>query len=339
MWCQTPNVWFTLRNIANIFERRYPYRQDMKNRIELRHLLYFVAVAEEKSFTRAAERLHMQQPPLSQQLRALELQLGTRLFERLPRGVELTAAGAAFLEDARAVIESVGAAAARARRVGSGIEGTLAIGLASSAATHAIVPSVIAAFRQRHPAVHLTFVEGNAATLTEAIKERTADVALLRAPVDHPSEVRFLRLLEEPMLAAIARSHPLAVKANARKPPWVSLQELAESPLILTRRPGAPGMYADLLEACAEAEITPTIAAEVGNMLTNILMVAAGVGVSVVPASMKGIQSSLVDYVALRKAGRLAAPLTIVYRREDSNPAVGRFIAGARELSHNGVGS
>src|SRR5687767_14345239 len=209
----------------------------MKNRIELRHLRYFVAVAEEKSFTRAAERLHMQQPPLSQQLKALESQLGTTLFERLPRGVELTAAGTAFLDDARAVLDSVGAATARATRVGAGIEGTLAIGLASSAATHEVVPNLIAAFRDRYPTAFLRFVEGNAATLTEAVVEREADVALLRAPVDHPPEVRFQRLLREPMLVAIANSHPLATKARKRKPAWISLQELAANPLILTRRP------------------------------------------------------------------------------------------------------
>ena len=304
----------------------------MKNRIELRHLRYFVAVAEEKSFTRAAERLHMQQPPLSQQLRALEEQLGTPLFERLPRGVELTAAGAAFLDDARAVLDSVGAAAARASRVGAGIEGALTIGLASSAATHEVVPSVIAAFRDRYPTVFLKFIEGNAAALTEAVVSREADVALLRAPVDHPPEVRFHRLLQEPMLAAVAKSHPLARKASTRKPAWVSLAELAVHPLILTRRPGAPGMYADLLAACEAAGATPTIAAEVGNMLTNILMVAARVGVSVVPASMRGIQSGLVSYLPLRGAGKLVAPLTIVCRKTETNPVVGRFIAMGREL-------
>jgi len=305
----------------------------MKNRIELRHLRYFVAIAEEKSFTRAAERLHMQQPPLSQQLKALESHLGTVLFERLPRGVELTAAGAAFLDDARAVLESVGAAAARASRVGAGIEGALTIGLASSAATHEVVPSLIATFRDRYPTVFLRFVEGNAATLTEAVVTRGADVALLRAPVDHPPEVRFHRLLQEPMLVAIANSHALATKAKQRKPAWISLQELAAYPLILTRRPGAPGMYADLLAACDEAGLTPMIAAEVGNMLTNVLMVAAGVGISVVPASMRGIQSGLVSYLPLRGAAKLVAPLTVVYRRDESNPTVARFIALARELA------
>jgi DNA-binding transcriptional LysR family regulator len=303
----------------------------MKNRIELRHLRYFVAVAEEKSFTRAAERLHMQQPPLSQQLKALESQLGTRLLERLPRGVELTAAGVAFLDDARAVLDSVGAAAARATRVGAGIEGHLTIGLASSASTHEVVPSLIATFRDQYPTVFLKFIEGNAATLTEAVVSRDADVALLRAPVDHPPEVRFQRLLEEPMLAAIATAHPLARKASTRKPPYLTLQELAANPLILTRRPGAPGMYADLLAACDDAGLTPTIAAEVGNMLTNLLMVAAGVGVSVVPASMRGIQPSLVTYLPLRGAAKLCAPLTVVYRKSESNPVVGRFIALGRE--------
>ena len=304
----------------------------MKNRIELRHLRYFVAVAEEKSFTRAAERLHMQQPPLSQQLKALEAQLGTQLFERLPRGVELTAAGAAFLDDAREVLDSVGAAAARASRVGAGIEGSLTIGLASSAATHEVVPTLIAAFRDKYPTVFLKFVEGNAATLTEAVVSREADVALLRAPVDQPPQVRFHRLLQEPMLAAVAKAHPLAKKASTRKPPWISLQELAACPLILTRRPGAPGMYADLLAACDEAGVTPTIAAEVGNMLTNVLMVAAGIGVSVVPASMRGIQSGLVTYLPLRGAAKLVAPLTVVYRKSETNPVVGRFIALGREL-------
>ena len=303
----------------------------MKNRIELRHLRYFVAVAEEKSFTRAAERLHMQQPPLSQQLKALEAHLGTTLFERLPRGVELTTAGEAFLEDARAVLDSVGAAAARASRVGSGIEGTLTIGLASSAATHEVVPNLISTFRESYPTVFLKFVEGNAATLTEAVVGREADVALLRAPVDHPPEVCFQRLLQEPMLAAIPSTHPLAKRAGARKPSWVSLQELAASPLILTRRPGAPGMYADFLAACDEAGLTPTIAAEVGNMLTNLLMVAAGVGVSVVPASMRGIQAGLVSYLPLRGAAKLCAPLTVVYRKTETNPVVGRFIALGRE--------
>jgi DNA-binding transcriptional LysR family regulator len=302
----------------------------MARPIELRHLRYFVAIAEEGGLTRAAERLHIQQPPLSQQLQVLEEALGMRLFERLPRGVEPTAAGAAFLEDARAILASVDGARARVRRVAAGDEGAITIGLASSAATHPVVPQLLALQRERHPRVHVRFVEGNAASLTEAVLAGQANVALVRAPVDRPRGVRFERLLQEPMLAAVAKAHPLARKARGRKPPWVELRELAAHPFILVRRPGAPGMYGDLLAACAEAGLATEIAAEVGNMLTNILLVAAGVGVSVVPASMRGIQGELVDYLPLRGAGRLVAPLTLISLESDANPCVGPFRALAR---------
>jgi DNA-binding transcriptional LysR family regulator len=303
-------------------------------RIELRHLRYFVAVAEEGGFTRAAARLHIQQPPLSQQLQALEGELGMRLLERKPRGVELTPAGAAFLEDARAILASVEGAQARVKRVAAGMEGALAIGLASSAATHPAVPRLLAAYREVNPRVHLRFVEGNAASLSEAVVSGGADVAFVRAPVDFPPGVRFLELLEEPMLAVVARSHELAKLAARRKPAWVTLREMARHPFVLVRRPGAPGMYSNLLVACAEAGLAPRIAAEVGNMLTNVLLVAAGVGVSVVPASMRGIQGELVDYVALRGARRLAAPLTVVSREGDANPCLESFVSLARRRLH-----
>lgn len=304
----------------------------MARPIELRHLRYFVAIAEEGGFTRAAQRLHMQQPPLSQQLQALEAELGAKLFDRLPRGVQLTAAGVALLGDARAILDAVEGARSRVRRVASGVEGTLVIGLASSAATHAIVPRLLAAYRDRHPDVHLQFAEGNAASLTEAVVSGQAHAALVRSPVDRPAGVRFDRLLEEPMLAAVARAHPLAAKAARRTPPHVTLRELGASPFILVRRPGAPGMYGDLIAACEQAGVKAQVAAEVGNMLTNILLVASGVGVSVVPASMHGLQGELVAYLPMRGAGRLVAPLTLITREGESNPALGPFVALARSM-------
>jgi DNA-binding transcriptional LysR family regulator len=301
--------------------------------MELRHLRYFVAVAEECNFTRAAARLGMQQPPLSQQLQALERELGVRLFNRLPRGVELTAAGAAFLDDSRAALAHVEASSKRARRLASGAAGTLSIGIATSAATQETVPRVIAGFRRRHPLVDLAFVEGNAAALTEAVLARRADVALVRAPVDRSPALRYEKLLQEPLLAAIAKSHPLAARAGKGPRPGITLKALGKEPFILVRRPGAPGIYADLLAACGAAGFEPRIAAEVGSMLTNILLVAAGVGVSVVPASMRGIQSTLVSYLPLRGAGRFTAPLTLIHERGAANPSVARFVELARGLA------
>jgi DNA-binding transcriptional LysR family regulator len=301
--------------------------------MEVRHLRYFVAVAEEGSFTRAAARLGIQQPPLSQQLQALERELGVRLFERLPRGVELTPAGTAFLEDARAMMAGLETAKGRARRVASGIQGSVVLGLATSAATHRIVPDAVALFRARYRDVHLAFVEGNAAALTEALLAGHADAALLRSPVDQPASLRIESLFREPMLATVPATHPLAARAARRSPPHVTLRELAAEPLILVRRPGAPGMYADFLAACNKGGMKTQVVAEVRNMLTNILLVASGVGVSVVPASMAGIQAERVRYLRLRGAGQLAAPLTLLTRRDETNPAVARFAAIAHEVA------
>jgi DNA-binding transcriptional LysR family regulator len=297
--------------------------------MELRHLRYFVAIAEEGSFTRAAARLGMQQPPLSQQLRMLEKELGFELFRRHARGVELTAAGESFLADAQSILAGAEAAAHKASRVAAGLVGSLTIGLATSAATHRLAPDAIREFRKRHPEVEIAFIDGNAAALTEAIQERRAHVALLRAPVDRPAGVRQETLLNEPLLVAIAAGHRL-LRAGRKS---IALADLRDESFILVRRPGAPGMYGDLLAACKRTGFEPRIAAEVGNMFVNTMLVAAGVGVSVVPASMSESHAKRVAYVPIRGANELIAPLTLVYREAETNPAAGQFIALAREVA------
>lgn len=299
--------------------------------MELRHLRYFVAIAEEQSVTRAAQRLHMQQPPLSQQLRALEEELEFRLFDRRPKGVDITVAGAAFLAEARALLSSVERAKERGARVAAGVDGTLSIGFTSSASTHRVAPEVIAAFRLACPGIHLSFEEGNASTLTDAVLKSTMDVAFVRAPVTQSPELRCDRLFDEPMLIALASSHPLATDVARRS--RLSLRVLANEPFILVRRPGAPGMYANLIAACRAAGFTPRITHEVGSMLTNVLLVAAGVGVSVVPASMRDMHADLVRYLPLRGSHRLIAPMTLLSRRDARNPAVESFLALAKTFS------
>ena len=301
--------------------------------MELRHLRYFIAVAEEGSFTRAAARLGIQQPPLSQQLKALEQELGIELLRRHARGVETTPAGAAFLDEARATLTGLAAGAERSRRVARGIEGAITIGLATSAASHRLAPLAIAAFRERHPAVDMVFLEGNAAELTEAVLERRADVALIRAPVAQSQELDFQLLLHEPLLAALPKRHALA--AAARKRGSIDLASLRDESFILVRRRGAPGMYGDLVLACRKAGFEPRIAAEVGNMFINTTLVAAGVGVSVVPASMAESHGDLVSFFRIRGADRLVAPLTLVRRTASVNPAVENFRAVAREVSYS----
>lgn len=300
--------------------------------MELRHLRYFVVVAEEGHFTRAAERLGMQQPPLSQQIRALEQELGFDLFRRHPKGAMLTAGGEAFLVEARAILDNVDAAVVRAARASSGSVGRLSVGLTSSAAAHAFIPQVMRAYRDAWPQVKLEFREGNAAELTDALVQNQLDVAFLRRPVSQPEGLSFERLLEEELLLVLPVGHPALPRERGHGRPAVPLSSLRDERFILVRRSGAPGMYANLVEACVQAGFVPNVAIEVERMLTNISLVAAGAGVSAVPASMQGFHAENVVYCSIKDAPpALSAPLTLAWRDDGQRPTLRHFIELARQ--------
>ena len=299
--------------------------------MELRHLRYFVAVAEEEHVTRAAARLGLQQPPLSQQLRALEAEVGTPLFRRLPRGVALTAAGAAFLPEARAALAAAARAAEGARRAADGRAGRLRVGFVTSAALHPAVPRLIRAYATANPDVQLDVTEGNAAELTDQVSRGALDIGLLRVPVGSPPGTVAHELLREPAYLALPGGHALL---GAWQPgtagPALRLRSLSNERFILVRRGGAPGLYENLLAACRRAGFEPQVAAQVDRMLTNLNLVAAGVGVSAVPASMRSIHAGQVAYCAIRDRPGLDAPLTLL-RQADAPPAALRFLALAAE--------
>ncbi|WP_151637392.1 LysR family transcriptional regulator [Noviherbaspirillum aerium] len=306
--------------------------------MELRHLRYFLVVAEEGHFTRAAQRLGMQQPPLSQQIRALEQELGFDLFRRHPKGADLTVGGAAFLQEAKAILGSVEQGAARAARAASGVEGRLTIGFTSSAAAHGLIPQIVRGYRAARPGVSIEYKEGNAAELTEALQAASIDVAFLRLPVSRPDNVAFLQLLEEEMLLVLPLGHALLRKHAGRGMPSIPLKSLRDEQFILVRRHGAPGMYSNLIDACVKAGFTPNIAVEVERMITNISLVAAGAGVSAVPASMQGFHADAVVYCRFQDARReLSAPLTLAYRNDSDAPTVKRFVEEAARISGSGA--
>jgi DNA-binding transcriptional LysR family regulator len=303
--------------------------------MELRHLRYFVMVAEERHFTRAAARLNMQQPPLSQQIRALEEELGFDLFKRHPKGVDLTAGGLVFLQEARGILARVKEGSLRASRAAHGIEGQLSIGFTSSAAAHPLIPRIIRAYRERYPGVAVSLKEGSAQKLTEMSIEGGVDVGILRAPVSRHQSIEFHRLLNEEMLLTLPVGHRLlAAHHPSAKPPSISLDDLQDEQFILVRRPGAPGMYANLIKACQNAGFNPKIAFEVERMLTNVSLVAAGAGISIVPASMKDVHKESVVYCPIAHARpRLHAPITLVCRSFNQLPPLQNFIDLSRELS------
>ena len=301
--------------------------------MELRHLRYFLAVAEERHMTRAAARLGLQQPPLSQQIRALENELGTKLFTRLPRGVELTPAGEAFLEEAQSVLGGVERATLRARAAAMGQRGRISIGLTTSASLHPGVTRTLRVYANSHAAVSLDLHANSAAGLTEALLREEVHVAVMRAAVARPLDLIFKELAQENMLMALPAGHHLVSGKGSDVNAPIALRALAGERLILVRRHAAPGMYGNVVDACHKAGFEPLIIAEVEQMLTSMNLVAAGVGISLVPASIREIRQEGIVYRPILDAPSLVAPLTLVYRRGETRPFVTDFIELSRTLA------
>ncbi len=285
---------------------------------------YFCAVAQQGSFSRAAATLGIQQPPLSQQIRQLEQTLGFALFERHRKGARLTHGGATFLKEAEGVLAAAREAVSRSRRSADGLAGTLRLGVTSSAMAHHLFPQLLRTYRAAYPDVDVRVNEGNAAIVSERVHAGALEAALIRRPVLELSGMRYQTLDVEPMLLVMQHDHPLAARIAPDKP--VGMRELAGERFILVRRPGAMGMYGDLIEAFRKAKVEPIIVAEVEQMLTNIALVAAGLGVSVVPASMVGIHEGLVVYRRLNPGLGLTAPLSLVSQAANQNAVLLRFL-------------
>lgn len=211
--------------------------------MELRHLRYFTVVADELHFTRAAARLGIGQPPLSQQIQQLEREIGTPLFLRLPRGVELTEAGAQFLEDARAILASADRAIDTARRLGRGEHGAITVGFTASAVFHPYLPRAIRAFRDRYPDVRISLTESNTVSLLRGLRENQVDVAFVRPPYVLDPEFETERVLDEPMLIALPptiRSAASAACPSRRWPTRISCSIPAPSAPACTMRSRTP---------------------------------------------------------------------------------------------------
>lgn len=294
--------------------------------MELRHLRYFVAVAEEKHITRAAERLGLQQPPLSQQIKALETELDAKLFLRKPRGVELTQAGEALLVEARAILARVEHAAAATGRAARGEQGRIALGFTSSVPFHPFMPRVIRGFRENAPLISLVLEEGGTNELVEALRQERLDAAFIRSPVAKPQDIEVRPLLEEDMAAALPADHPLAIQLAGRRDGALALTALSGEPFILYRRPTGPGLYDAILAACHRAGFSPRIGQEAPRMLSTLNLVGAGLGVSLVPDSMRRLQMDGVVFCRLKDRPPLKAPLHFAHRRDEKSPVVQRFI-------------
>lgn len=291
--------------------------------MELRHLRYFVAVAEELHFGRAAARLGIAQPPLSQQIRQLERELGVELLARTNRRVELTEAGRVYLGEARAILQHVAQAGAAALRAARGETGALAVGVVASA-TYGLMPRVFRTFRARHPDVALTVGVMSTGDQVAALRAGTLQLGIARTPFGDET-LAAETLFEEPVVVALPAGHPLAARRSLRLP------ALAGAPFVLFPRDRRPGWYDFVLELCREAGFRPGVVQDAADLATAMALVAAGIGVTIVPASVQDLRRSGVDYRPVA-APAPRTKLVALRRPGEPLPVVARFVAVVREV-------
>jgi DNA-binding transcriptional LysR family regulator len=256
--------------------------------MELRDLRSFVAVAQHRNFSRAAEQLHVSQPALSEQIRKLEDELGAALFERTSRGAELTDAGAAFLPQARTVLAQADVAAETVRMVSDGVAGTLTLGFIDSAAL-GIVPTLIRRFTARYPGVKLHLRELGSRRQLEAVENGDIDVGIVRGPIWNHG-LAGQRVATETLLVALPADHRLAGEESIR------LGDLREEGFVTYPADRGAALYEETLRLCHAAGFAPRIVQEASEIYTIVGMVAAGLGVAIVPASVNAVAPGRVTY-------------------------------------------
>jgi len=286
--------------------------------IELRHLRYFIAVAEELHFGRAAARLRISQPPLSQQIQMLEQNLGVRLLARTNRSVALTAAGQQFLTDSRLILSQVDEAASRALRLHQGHSGELKIGFTSSAPFIKTVSESLSTFRRQYPDVHIQMREINTREQIAPLNDGELELGLMRN-TKLPATLDWTQILREPLRLLVHRDHPLS-QAGA-----VSLRQLADEPFVFFDPQVGTGLYGDILDLLQRHGVSPYITQEVGEAMTIISLVSAGLGVSILPASFQRVRLSDVVWVPIQEQEAQSA-LWLVWARHRELSQAARHI-------------
>jgi DNA-binding transcriptional LysR family regulator len=296
--------------------------------MDLRHLRYFLAVAEELSFTRAAARVGIAQPPFSQQIQVLEREIGVRLVDRTPRRVELTEAGTVFAAEIRSILSRIVAAVAVTQQVGRGLSGHVRVGFTESGCFHPAVTRTLLEFRQCYPALHLTLEENSSTNLVAMIREGTIDAAFVRPPLSSDDVVTYTPLLRENMVVAVPKGHRLASRKTA------ALLSLAKEVFIFYHRRVRPGLTDAVIAACERSGFHPRLGQEAPQLTATLNLVAAGLGISIVPESLKHMRTNDIAYLRLTGEAPQAA-LGLASRVDERSAAVGNFIRVALRVGHD----
>ena len=291
--------------------------------MELRHLRYFVAVAEELNFTRAAKRLGISQPPLTTQIRQLEKEMGSPLFHRRARGIELTSAGRLLLEEARIILKQVERAKTDVGRRSRGETGRINLGSVGGTYFHPLIPAIIREYRTHYPEVVLFPQASSTALLVARLRCGQIDIAFVRPPLSDDEGVAIEPLVDEPAVIALPSGHPLSRSISA------PLRAFANETFILYPRELNPGNYNSFIAACDRAGFSPKLGQEAPQIVSTIPLVAAGLGVSIVPSSTSRILADSVVYLQI-EGDAPRALIALAHRRDDPSPVVQNFVAVAR---------
>ncbi len=295
--------------------------------MEFRHLRYFIAVAEELHFTRAAERLRISPPALTEQIQALERELGVKLFTRNQRSVRLTDAGARFLDEGRATLRQLEKAELAARRAGRGEVGEVHVGYVSSASCTGLLAKAITDYRQTHPMVNITVRKIETSRQIDYLTEGRLDIAFLRPPARYPVGITSVIIAQQNVLIVLPSDHPLA---RGRRP--IEPAALAGESFIAPDFEREVGIFQHTAEIGRRGGFAPSLVARAPDFFTIVTMVASGFGIAAVPQCCACIQIPGIVYVPLA-AKTQPAELAAAFRRDERAPAVKSFVQQIRRMS------
>ncbi|UKP00293.1 LysR family transcriptional regulator [Nostoc sp. UHCC 0870] len=286
--------------------------------MELRHLRYFIAVAEELHFSKAAERLHIAQPPLSQQIQQLEAELGVELLHRkTKRQVQLTAAGQVFLQETYQLLKQLETAVALTQRTGRGETGQLRIGF-TSLVIYDLLPLILRQFREQFPEVELVLLELTTSQQEQALRDSRIHVGFAHPPLENDT-LSYKCIHRESLVVALPSTHSLVQKKH------ISVRSLLNEPLIMFPRHLAPGLYDRIMSLFQQEHLNPKITQEAIQMQTIIGLVSAGIGVAIAPSSLQNLQRTGVAYrPILEKAPVIET--AIIWQENRLTPIVENFL-------------
>jgi DNA-binding transcriptional LysR family regulator len=297
--------------------------------MELRHLRYFLAVAEELSFSRAADRLGIAQPPLSQQIQALEKELGAALFNRETRPIHLTLAGQALLDEARMILAQLEQTVSRIQRIQRGNLGSLSIGFTSSM-SNGILPNILQAFRHLYPDVNLNLREQNSNLQIQMLHDRQTDIAFVYSTPEslEAHDLETFPLVQEPLVLVLHHSHRLAAQSSVR------LSDLTDEAFIMPSRLLGSDLYEQIHHLYHQCGFLPNIVQEVTFPITILGLVAGEVGISILPSSVQNLQRKNVVYRSIQGETPMQR-LHLAWRRYNASPILKKFIEVAQAVANH----